>query len=116
MKLILVSVLVLFSLLSGCVFTKSENKTIETKVKNVREIAWNSLTQSEKEEVIGEWKDAKVSKVVADTKRFHLVDYSYEGKKLTMVMFHSTKSKLLGDISKLIDETSQKVVGGGYRD
>jgi hypothetical protein len=61
-------------------------------------------------------KNAVVSKVIADKKRFSLADISYEGKEVTMVTFQSKRSALLGNISILVDEKSKKVIGGGLRD
>ncbi|WP_242221014.1 hypothetical protein [Bacillus cereus group sp. BfR-BA-01380] len=83
---------------------------------DVREIAWNSLSDSQKKEVIGEWKEAQVSKTVADAEGFALKDRSFKGKEVTKVVFHSTKSSLLGDIIKLVDDESGKVVGAGLRE
>src|SRR4051794_31797667 len=97
MKIILVSAIVFSSLLlGGC---QTSDKQTET-TKDVREIAWNSLGDSERKEVVGDWKDATVSKVTAGTKRFSLNALSFEGKEVTMVTFHSTNSPVLGDISK----------------
>ena len=119
-RIILVSTIVFSSLiLSGC--QSSDKQTLTTKkeiqtTKDVREIAWNSLGDSERKEVVGDWRDATVSKVTADTKRFALNDSSFDGKEVTMVTFRSSNNSVLGDISKLVDEPSQKVVGGGLRE
>ncbi|MDF2536091.1 MAG: hypothetical protein K0R18_2253 [Bacillales bacterium] len=91
--------------------TKEEIQT----TKSVREIAWNSLVDSERSEVVGDWEDATVSKVTSNTIRFSLIDTSFNGKEVSMVTFHSTKSAKLGDITKLVDEKSQKVIGSGFR-
>lgn len=81
-----------------------------------RKMHGKSLSDSQKKEVIGGWKDARVSKTVADTSGFVLKDRSFEGKEVTRVVFRSTKSSLLGDIIKLVDEESGIVVGAGLRD
>ncbi|MDA1675727.1 hypothetical protein [Bacillus cereus group sp. TH152-1LC] len=103
-------------ILGGCGTTKTnetpKTETVQT-TKDVREIAWSSLVDSEKEEVTGTWKEAKVSKVKADG-GFLLKDKSFEGKEVTMVTFNS-KNALLGDIIKLVDEKSGKVIGAGGR-
>jgi hypothetical protein len=114
LKLILVLVIIFSALL--LVFAKPQIKQ-ETKTTNdVREIAWNSLSNSERKEVIGNWEDAVASKVMADKKRFVLKDPSYEGKEVTMVTFQAIRSALLGNISILVDEKTKKVIGGGFRD
>lgn len=119
MKTMLILASISFSILiTGCDMTnkQSESKTIETQMKDVRETAWSSLSPSEKKEVIGTWKEASITKVIANPQKFYLDDRSYEGKELTVVTFRSKKSKILGDISKLVDEKSQKVLGAGFRE
>lgn len=120
LKTIILSAVVFSSLLlGGCQTTDkqtgSKTKATET-TKDIREIAWNSLSDSQKKEVIGEWKEAQVSKTVANAQGFALKDHSFEGKEVTQVVFRSTKSSLLGDIIKLVDEKSGKVVGAGLRE
>lgn len=95
--------------------TESRTEAAQT-TKDVRKTAWDSLSDTERAEVVGNWKEATMSKVTADLTRFGLDDSSFEGKELTLVTFHSTRSELLGDISKLVDEKSQKVVGGAFRE
>lgn len=116
---IIVSVIACIAfLISGCGTVKTNEspkaKTAQT-TKDVREIAWNALSDSEKEEVIGTWKEATVSKVKVDEHKFHLEDKSFEGKEATMVTFLSKRKALLGDINKLIDEKSGKVIGTNFR-
>lgn len=120
MNIILISAIVFSTFIfSGC---QSSNKQILTEkeetqeTKDVREIAWNALSDFERKQVIGDWKDATVSKVIVDTSRFALNDPSFDGKEVTMVTFPSKNNALLGDISKLIDEKSYKVVGGNLRE
>ncbi|WP_051957289.1 hypothetical protein [Bacillus sp. UNC322MFChir4.1] len=121
LKATILSVVAFSSLLlvGGCQTADKQtgDKTGATETtKDVREIAWNSLSDSQKKEVIGGWKDTQVSKTVADTNGFALKDRSFEGKEVTQVVFRSTKSSLLGDIIKLVDEESGKVVGAGLRE
>lgn len=82
---------------------------------DAREIAWKSLSKSEKKEVDGDWKDAKVSKVIADTSTYRLDDASFAGKEVTLVTIRSDQRELLGDIQKLVDEASGKVIGSSMR-
>jgi hypothetical protein len=114
LKPILVLAIIFSALL--LVFVKPQIKQETKTTIDVRKIAWNSLSNSERKEVIGNWEDAAVSKVIADKKRFGLVDLSYEGKEVTMVTFQSIRSALLGNISILVDEKSKEVIGGGLRD
>lgn len=120
LKIIILSAVVFSSpLLGGCQTTDKQtgDKAGATETtKDVREIAWNTLSDSQKKEVIGGWKDAQVSKTVADTNGFALKDRSFEEKEVTQVVFRSTKSSLLGDIIKLVDDKSGKVVGAGLRE
>ena len=84
--------------------------------KDIREVVWESLSKSEQEEVVGSWKEAKVRKAIANAEYYALTDKSYAGKEVTMVTFHSKNYQLLGDIIKLVDEKSGKVVGAGFRE
>ncbi|MFK4468664.1 hypothetical protein [Bacillus sp. RC252] len=105
-------------LLSGCGTTKT-NETPKTETgqtkKDVRELVWSSLSQAEKDEVDGSWKDAKVSKVIADTTKYQLADTSFKGKEVTLVTIPAKQRELLGDINKLVDEPSGKIVGSSMR-
>ncbi|WP_227493715.1 hypothetical protein [Bacillus cereus] len=78
-------------------------------------MVWNSLSQAEKDEVDGSWKDAKVSKVIADTTKYQLDDASFKGKEVTLVTIPSKQRELLGDVNRLVDEPSGKVVGSSMR-
>jgi len=105
-------------LLSGCGTTKTnetqKTETVQT-TKDVRELVWNSLSQAEKDEVDGSWKDAKVSKVIADTTKYQLDDASFKGKEVTLVTIPAKQRELLGDINRLVDEPSGKVIGSSMR-
>lgn len=106
-------------LISGCGTSETKETPkaeIAQTTKDVREIAWNALGESEKEEVIGTWKEVTVSKVKIDAHKFHLEDKSYKGKEVTMVTFHSKNNALLGDIIKLVDEKLGKVIGANLRE
>ncbi|OQR55274.1 hypothetical protein [Bacillus sp. CDB3] len=105
-------------LLSGCGTTKTnetpKTETVQT-TKDVRELVWNSLSQAEKDEIDGSWKDAKVSKVIADATEYQLDDASFKGKEVTLVTIPSKQRELLGDINRLVDEPSGKIVGSSMR-
>jgi hypothetical protein len=119
MKMFLLSVIGVLSLVLGGCFAdrQSTNETeFNQKVTDVREVAWNSLSNNEREEVIGGWKDTDVNTIIVDDSRFSLNDVNYIGKEVTMVTFRSKKSEILGDISKLVDENTQKVIGAAYRE
>ncbi|MEH7302648.1 hypothetical protein [Neobacillus drentensis] len=119
MRIYLLSVVATMTLILGSCYNDGKavnNQQSSETVKDVREIAWNSLSKNEKEEVIGDWKDAEVSTVLVDEKRFALTDKSYVDKEVTIVTFHSKKSAILGDISKLLDKKTHTVIGGAYRD
>ncbi|MGE6599488.1 hypothetical protein [Bacillus proteolyticus] len=86
-------------------------------------MVWNSLSQAEKDEVDGSWKDevdgswkdAKVSKVIADATKYQLDDASFKGKEVTLVTIPAKQRELLGDINRLVDEPSGKVIGSSMR-
>ncbi len=81
------------------------------KAKDIREVAWNDLRDSEKEDVIGGWEEATFKSVKADPTRYHLTDHSSAGKDVILVTFHSRHHMLLGDITKLIDPQSKESIG-----
>lgn len=126
MKKIFISTSILIFLLitSGCSHNSNTasskqdpiNKAETTKSQqDLRLVAWDTLSDELKSEIIGTWKDAKVTKVTADASHFNLIDKSFENKEVTLVAFTS-KNKVLGDIGTLIDEETGKVVGGVYRE
>lgn len=116
MRWVIMLLVAVFSLtLVGCQEKADGNPEKAFENPDVRKIAWNSLSEEEQVEVIGAWKEAKVSKVVADTNRFLLKDKSFEGKEVNLVEFESKQQALLGNILILVDDPTDKVVGVGVR-
>ncbi len=62
-----------------------------------REIAWNYLTQEEKEQVIGDWRNAEVQFA------------GYEGKNAVCVTFNS--NSFLGPITVIVDPDTKEILG-----
>lgn len=98
MKRLIILILAITPIISGC--KKDDTKDFDTQVK---EIAWNSLSEQEKATVIVEWEDA----IVKET--------NYEEKSSYSVIFNTSYDALLGPITVYIDKTSLEVLGKGLR-
>jgi hypothetical protein len=69
-----------------------------------REIAWNSISNAERETVNINWKDAKVEET------------TFNNKPVYSVLFTTSQDALLGPLIIYIDPVSKQVVGKGARD
>lgn len=109
-KVILLILIFTFCFLIGC---RSEN-TINKK-EDVREIVWKQLSTGEKDEIIGSWKDGVVVKTIATSNSYLLIDKSFEEKEVYFITFKSEKEPILGNVQKLVDIKSNKIVGVNLR-
>ena len=71
----------------------------EDELEEIREIAWNSLTEREKESVTIDWEDAVIE------------SGTYENNEVHMVRFNTTDDPLLGPIVVYVDKNNKKVLG-----
>lgn len=110
----LILIFVFLAFISGC--KASNDNTI--KEKNIRKVVWEQLSKSEKYEVIGNWDDGKVEKVIIPTNspRYWLKDKEFEGKEVYLVTFRSKNEPILGNIQKIVDKDSLEIVGSNLRD
>ena len=98
MKRFIILFLVLIPFISGC---KKDNDTdLNTQI---REIAWNSLSEQEKSTVIIEWKKSSVTET------------TYQDKSSYAVCFNTSDDALLGPIIVYVDKTTLVVLGQGLR-
>jgi hypothetical protein len=95
------------------------NKSINTstKEKDIRKVVWEQLFREERYEVTGRWKKATVEKIILSR---DLIGFSVEGKnhygrEVYLITFQS-ENKMLGNIARLVDIKSKKVIGYGGRD
>lgn len=95
----------------GCSDT-SESATADASI--LREVAWNSLSDSAKDEVVGEWKDAKVE-VVIPSNMPNVRAVGKEHDDTYQVTFNSTRDELLGPFVVYVDGSTQEILGQGAR-
>lgn len=90
-------------LLTGCNNTEKEELSI-------KEVAYQSLSSTEKIEVMGDVKKAIVTTEIASKKFANLQDESFIGKEIYVVTFQNTRRSNLGDIRIFIDPFTRKVL------
>lgn len=101
MKKLIVLFFTLIPLISSC---NKDNETAIDPTLQIKEIAWNSLSEQEKSTVIIDWKQAPVSET------------SYNQKNVYVVRFNTSDDALLGPITIYIDISSKMVLGQALRD
>jgi hypothetical protein len=99
MRRLIILVLTLMPVFSGC---KKDNES-DSKMQ-IRAIAWNSLSEHAKLNVIVDWRQAPV------------IESTYKGKRAYAVCFNTSDDALLGPLTVYIDASSKIVLGQGLRD
>jgi hypothetical protein len=116
---------IIFFLLCGCqqqvLKDGSEQKVKEPKSNitpplDVREAAWNQLTEKEKEHIAGSWKDASVQKITLRESMGQIEDKTFIGREVYIVDYPSEDSPSLGGIGVFVDIKSHRIIGFGYRE
>lgn len=82
-----------------------------------QQIAWESLNKGNKQEIIGNWQEAKVEIITRDHD-FSLIPLNnlgskinVKGKEMVVVSFDSKNETILGRVIVYIDPQTKKVVG-----
>lgn len=102
MKNLIIIIIALIPLISGC---KKDNKTDPIlSDKQIREIAWNSLTDYDKSTVIIDWQQTPVTKS------------TFNGISAYAVTFNTSMDALLGPIIVYVSTSSKVVLGHALRD
>lgn len=96
MKRYLILFLVVVSFVSSC--TRDDDSDMK-----IREIAWNSIDEQQKETVLIDWRNAPIT------------EPNYEGKRVYAVTFNTSDDPILGPIIVYISKRSLAVVGYGAR-
>jgi len=99
MKKLIILILAFIPFISNC---KKEKETDSNS--QVREIAWNSLSQQAKSTVIVDWKQALVT------------ESTYNEKSVYAVRFNTSDDALLGPITVYVDISTKVVLGQALRD
>ncbi len=92
--------LALIPFISSC---KKDNETSVDPKLQIREIAWNSLSEQSKSTVIIDWKLAPVN------------EETYKQKSVYAVSLNTSDDALLGPITVFIDISSKVVLGQALR-
>lgn len=99
MRKLIILILALIPFISSCKKDKEADSNMQ-----IREIAWNSLTEQSKSTVIIDWKKAPVS------------ESTYNQKSVYAVVFKTSDDALLGPIMVYIDILTKEVLGQALRD
>lgn len=98
MKNLIILILAIVPFISSC---KKENDTDLNS--QIREIAWNSLSEQDKSTVNIDWKESTVTET------------TYNEKSAYIVSFNTSDDPLLGPITVYVEKTSLIVIGRGLR-
>lgn len=112
--ILLIIFIIVFALLSGC--TKINGSFFNGK--DIREVVWSQLSMDEQNEIVGTWKDGKIEKDTArkNSSTFRLEDPDFDGKEVYIITFKSKYEPVIGNVQKLVDMKSRKIVGTALRD
>lgn len=100
MKKLIILFLALIPFISSC---KKDNETAYDPNLQIKEIAWNSLSQQEKSTVTIDWKQAPVSEA------------TYNQKSAYAVSLNTSDEALLGPITVYVDIANKAVLGQALR-
>ncbi|WP_342575884.1 hypothetical protein MHH37_08565 [Solibacillus sp. FSL K6-1781] len=115
-------VLLLSSICLGCTnenHVATLKEPIETVIElekvymEMREIAWASLSDTDKETVMGNWKDAKVTEEQLSVNDEVLPDNN--PMKVMKVIFNTSRDRFLGPIGIYINPDTNKIISKDVR-
>lgn len=81
--------------------------------KDIREVAFNQLSDEQKSFIQGSWEEATVKSVVVEESGFELLDSSYLGKEVIAVNFVTDPYSEPGMMMVLLSEDTQQLIGYG---
>lgn len=108
-KVIFISILIgLLICLIGCnLINSNENSPLEL-------VAFNSLTEEEKDLIPVSPKDSSVEKMIVSDENKLYLDKGYDNDHVYSVIFNNTETDSLGKLTVFIDLDKKTVVGKGY--
>jgi hypothetical protein len=114
MKRIILIILSVFLIIVmfGC-GSPNQTNMAQTKELDVREIVYNKLTSSKKEQIKGTWKDSKLSKIVLNGNPGVLYDQSFWGKEVYLVDFTTKKVRIPNNMTVYASTEDYKIIGYG---
>ncbi|MFD1130771.1 hypothetical protein [Paenibacillus sp. PDC88] len=114
MKNILVFLAFLLVIMSSIGCSNEENKISDVSV--LREVAWNSLTESAKEEVKGDWRSANVAEVeLSELPTVQNGGQPPQVDNLYKVTFKTTSDLILGPIQVFLNADTKEIISYGVR-
>ena len=89
----------------------------DNSTKDVREVVWSQLSSTDKDRIKGNWKDAKVSKIVLTKDMMNLIkDKSYAGKEVYVLDFPTTSVSMPNNMIVYADIATFDFIGHGMVD
>lgn len=83
----------------------------------ILEATWNQLSDAEKAELSGSWKDATIEEIIVRSgDGLFYIEEEYYNHSVYIITFRSQNHDLLGDIKKLVDKNTGKIIGYSLRD
>jgi hypothetical protein len=108
-KLILIPILILLSInLTGCNLFESERSL------PIEMVAYNSLTDEEKDLIPVSPKDSIVKQVPVNNEIESLIDNNYDEDQVYSVTFNNTETNTAGNLVVFVDLDKKTVVGKGF--
>ncbi|GFZ33732.1 hypothetical protein CSC2_42580 [Clostridium zeae] len=116
--LVIIIMVIFYYSESNIVNMHTENqKNISNVAKDIREIAFDNLSQYQKDKVLGTWRDSKLTEVKLSLNMVMFSDESYIGKEVYLVDFPGKdKTMLHNNIIVFISMDNYKFIGYGLVD
>lgn len=81
----------------------------------ILEAVWKQLDPEEQKEVTPSFRAGTVTQIALERETTYQVEEAYLGQTVYLVTFPSKQSGLLGDIRKLVDPKTNRIIGMFYR-
>ena len=98
----------------GCNHAQTDDMDYEEILKTT----WDQMEEKERSVITGSWEDGKVEIITVqmngNVQKYYVED-GYIGIELYLVSFPTADSDFVGDITKLVDMESLRIVGYGFR-
>ncbi len=108
MKKVIISVILVLVLFSGgC--SKDHENLIKDELTQLKEIAWDSLSNKEKKVVENNWERAKIEQI--EQSKLQLIGLENNSTNVYRVIFNTTQDEMLGPIGIYIDADRKEIIG-----
>lgn len=123
-SLLLFLIVVITGLLAACAFDAEADSTelmvndklTETERKELLQCTWQQLSSGELSEIVGSWEDAVVTSfAVSENESMYYVEPEFREAELFLVTFESRDKELIGNIEKIVEGDSYRIVGYNLR-